>query len=138
MFSCVPIPFVKQGGLDFSQTAFGKFISRIKNSFDKVADAVSNFFKDNFRNPLQDKIKNFKETKLDPLDKDIASPFESLNNEIDEFVADDYNGLKKLFGDLAGSGDGSIQATFNALELSLGKAQNFSDNYKIGPFTLGQ
>lgn len=138
MFSCVPIPFVKQGGIDFSQTAFGKFISRIKNSFDKAADAVSKFFKDNFRNPLQDKIKNFKETKLDPLDKDIASPFESLNNEIDEFVADDYVGLHILFGDLAGSGNGSIQATFNALEASLGKAQNFSDNYKIGPFTLGQ
>ena len=138
MFSCVPIPFVKQGGIDFSQTAFGKFISRIKNSFDKAADAVSKFFKDNFRNPLQDKIKNFKETKLDPLDKDIASPFESLNNEIDEFVADDYIGLHILFGDLAGSGNGSIQATFNALEASLGKAQNFSDNYKIGPFTLGQ
>lgn len=138
MFSCVPIPFVKQGGLDFSQTAFGKFITRIKDGFDKRADAVSNFFKDNFRNPLQDKIKNFKETKLDPLDRDLASPFEDLNNKIDEFVAEDYKGLKITLSEIAGNGVTSIQNSFTALEASLGKAQNFSDNYKIGPFTLGQ
>lgn len=138
MFSCVPIPFVKQGGLDFSQTKFGKFIQRIKGSFDKAADAVSNFFKDNFRNPLYDAGRNFKETVLDPLDKNLASPFESLNTEIDGLVAEDYKGLKALLSDLSGNSVPSIQASFNALEASLGKAQNFSDNYKIGPFTLGQ
>jgi len=138
MFSCVPIPFVKQGGLDFSQTKFGKFITRIKDGFDKRADAVSNFFKDNFRNPLYDSVKDFKETVLDPLDRDLASPFEDLNNKIDEFVTDDYRGLKATLSEIAGNGVVSIQNSFTALEASLGKAQNFSDNYKIGPFTLGQ
>lgn len=110
----------------------------MKNWFDKKSDIVSNFFKQYFRNPLVDAFKDFKDKVLDPLDKSLASPFESLNNEIDNFVANDYAGLKATFPYLAGNGVGSIQATFNALEAGLGNAQNFSDNYKIGPLTLGQ
>jgi len=138
MFSCVPIPFVKQGGLDFANSKFGNFLTDMKNLFDKGADAVSGFFKNYFRNPLVDAFKDFKGAVLDPLDKALASPFESLTNEIDNFIANDYQGLKTTLPYLAGNGVGSIQATFDALELSLGKAQTFSDNYQIGPFTFGQ
>ena len=137
MFSCVPIPFVKNGGLDFAQTKFGKFLTSMKKWFDTKADIVSNFFKQYFRNPLVDKFANFKDTVLDPLDKFLASPFESINNEIDTYTTNDYQGLKDLFGGRV-YGDTSLQASLDALEASLGKAQNFADNYKIGPFTLGR
>lgn len=110
----------------------------MKKLFDGAADVVSGFFKTYFRNPLVDAFKDFKDTVLDPLDKFLASPFESINNEIDNYVGNDYAGLKTSFPYLAGNGVGSIQASFNALELSLGKAQNFADNYQIGPFTFGQ
>jgi hypothetical protein len=138
MFSCVPIPFVKNGGLNFAQTGFGKFLTSMKNLFDKGADIVSNFFKQYFRNPLVDAFTDFKATVLDPLDKALASPFEAINNEIDNYAANDYAGLKQTFPLIAGSGLGSVQASFDALEASLGKAQNFADNYQIGPFTLGK
>lgn len=138
MFSCVPIPFVKNGGLNFAATKFGKFLTDMKKWFDTKADIVSNFFKQYFRNPLVDAFKEFKTTVLDPLDKALASPFEAINNELDGFIANDYAGLKSTFPYLAGNGVGSIAATFNALETSLGKAQNFADNYQIGPFTLGK
>jgi len=138
MFSCVPIPFVKNGGLNFASTKFGKFLIDMKKWFDSRADIVSNFFKQYFRNPLVDAFKEFKNTVLDPLDKALASPFESLNNEIDGYIGNDYAGLKSTFPYLAGNGVGSIQATFDALETSLGAAQNFADNYQIGPFTLGR
>lgn len=138
MFSCVPIPFVKNGGLNFASTKFGKFLLDMKKWFDSRADIVSNFFKQYFRNPLVDAFREFKNTVLDPLDKALASPFESLNNEIDGYIGNDYAGLKSTFPYLAGNGVGSIQATFDALETSLGKAQNFADNYQIGPFTLGR
>lgn len=138
MFSCVPIPFVKQSGLDFANTKFGKFLSNMKDLFDKGADVVSGFFKNYFRNPIVDAFKNFKDVVLDPLDKFLASPFEALNNEIDNYAANNYAGLKTSFPYLASNGVGSIQASFDALGASLGKAQNFADNYQIGPFNLGQ
>jgi hypothetical protein len=138
MFSCVPIPFVKKGGLNFANSKFGKFLIDMKKLFDDVADVVSGFFKNYFRNPVIDAFTSFKEQVLDPLDKALASPFEWIDNTLNDFVDNDYEKLKTTFPYLAGNAVGSIQATFDALELSLGKAQAFSDNYQIGPFTLGQ
>ena len=66
----------------------------MKKWFDSRADIVSNFFKQYFRNPLVDAFTEFKNTVLDPLDKALASPFESLNNEIDGYIGNDYAGLK--------------------------------------------
>ena len=109
----------------------------MKDKFDKVSDVVSGFFKEHFRNRLVDAFTQFKETILDPLDEKLASPFESINNQIDTYTTNDYQGLKDLFGGRV-YGDTSLQASLDALEASLGKAQNFADNYKIGPFTLGR
>jgi hypothetical protein len=136
MFSCVPIPFVKNGGLNFAQTGFGKFLTSMKNFFDKGADIVSNFFKQYFRNPLVDGFKQFRKEVLDPVQEFFATPFDWFNEEFDKYGANNYAGLNERFPYIAGNT--SVQATFNALELSLGKAQNFADNYQIGPFTFGQ
>lgn len=143
MFSCVPIPFVKQGGLNFANSKFGKFLNNIKNLFDKGADAVSGFFKNYFRNPVIDAFKSFKDKALDPLDNLLASPFEWTNDQLDRLSANNYLELKQFASYLAGNGVGSINATFTALQTSLcggglTGAQAFAENYRIGPFTLGQ
>ena len=108
----------------------------MKNFFDKGADIVSNFFKQYFRNPLVDGFKQFRKEVLDPVQEFFATPFDWFNEEFDKYGANNYAGLNERFPYIAGNT--SVQATFNALELSLGKAQNFADNYQIGPFTFGQ
>jgi len=110
----------------------------MKKWFDTKADVVSNFFKQYFRNPVLDKFRDFKEAIIDPLDNFFASPFEWANDQIDRLSANDYLEFRQFMPYITGNGSGSIQATFDALQTSLGKAQNFADNYQIGPFTLGK
>jgi len=134
VFSCVPIPFAKNGGFNFAAGKFAKFLESIKNLIPKGVDAVRNFFAQNFVNPLRDKLQTF----LDPLDKFAASPINDLNQWMDGYTANNYAKLEASLPYLFSNTDPSIVTARTNLLNAIGKVQQNADTYKIGPFALGE
>lgn len=135
VFSCVPIPFAKNGGFNFQASKFGQFLSSIQKGINNGYDAVKNFFSQNFINPIRDGLRN---SLLSPLDKAAVTPFNSINELLDRFTANNYAGLEASLPLLFSNTDPSIVTARNNLLDVLGKVNTSTDNYKLGPFMLGE
>jgi hypothetical protein len=135
VFSCVPIPFAKNGGFNFQASKFGQFLSSIKSSIDRGVDAVKDFFSQNFINPIRDGVRD---KLLSPLDRDISSPLNDINEFLDKYTANNYAGLEASIPELFSKTDSSVVSARNNLLNCLGKVNTNTDNYKVGPFMLGE
>lgn len=130
MFTGKPIPFAKLKGM-FADTALGQFLSGIKKDIKTKADAVKQFFAQNFINPLKDKLnsENF-----------ISSPLNDLNQELEFLTANNYAGMQAALPLLFSNTTPSIVTARNELLSRLGQVKdiNTSSNFKLGPFTIGE
>ena len=135
VFSCVPVPFAKNGGFNFAASKFGKFLSDIKDNIQKGVDGVKDFFSQNFINPIRDGIRD---SLLSPLDKAAASPFNEINEQLEKLTANNYAGLEASLPLLFSNTSSSVVTARNRLLDVLGKVNTSTDNYKIGPFMLGE
>jgi len=135
VFSCVPIPFAKNGGFNFAASKFGKFLSDIKDNIQKGVDGVKDFFSQNFINPIRDGIRD---SILSPLDKAVSTPFNKINEELEKLTANDYAGIEASLPSLFSRTEPSVVTARNRLLDVLGKVNTSADNYKIGPFMLGE
>jgi hypothetical protein len=135
VFSCVPIPFAKNGGFNFAASKFGKFLSSIKGTIQRGVDGVKDFFAQNFINPIRDGIRD---SLLSPLDKAATTPFNQINQELDRLTANNFAGLEASLPLLFSSTEPSVVTARNSLLNAVGKINSSVDNYKIGPFMLGE
>lgn len=115
----------------FADTALGQFLSGIKKDIKTKADAVKQFFAQNFINPLKDKLnsENF-----------ISSPLNDLNQELEFLTANNYAGMQAALPLLFSNTTPSIVTARTELLNRLGQVKdiNTSSNFKLGPFTIGE
>jgi len=135
VFSCVPVPFAKNGGFNFQASKFGQFLSKIKSGIERGVDSVKNFFSENFVNPITNGLRD---SLLSPLDKAAVQPFNKISEELERLTANDYAGLQASFPALFSKTDPSVVSARNTLLSVIGKINTGTDNYKIGPFMLGE
>lgn len=135
VFSCVPIPFAKNGGFNFAASKFGKFLSDIRKTAQRGIDSVKDFFAQNFINPIRDGIRD---SILSPLDRAATAPFNQINQELDKLTANNFAGLEASLPLLFSNTEPSIVTARNRLLDVIGKVNTNADNYKIGPFMLGE
>lgn len=130
MFTGKPVPFAKLGGM-FADTTLGKFLADIKRDAGRITNSVKNFFAQEFINPLRRALnsENF-----------ISSPLNDLNQELEYYTADNYLNLQAALPLLFSNTEPSIVTARTELLNRLGQVQdlNTSNNYKLGPFTLGE
>ena len=131
VFSCTPIPFAKNGGFNFKDSKFGKFLEKLKN-FKKD---IKSFFAENFTNPLRDA---YQKNVLDPLNSTFGSPLDNFNDWMDRYTGDNYAGLQAALPGLFSNTDPSIVTARNNLLNTIGKVQQNADTFKLGPFSLGE
>jgi hypothetical protein len=135
VFSCVPVPFAKNGGFNFAASRFGRFLSSIKNLIQRGIDGVKDFFSQNFINPIRDGIRD---SILSPLDRAVSSPFNDINEQLEKLTANNYAGLEASLPSLFSRTEPSVVTARNRLLECIGKIGTSADNYKIGPFMLGE
>ena len=131
MFSCVPIPFAKNGGFNFADSKFGKFLEKLK----KFKKDIKSFFAENFTNPLRE---GYQKNVLDPLNTTFGSPLDNFNDWMDRYTENNYAGLQVALPGFFSNTDPSIVTARNSLLNTIGKVQQNSDTYKLGPFSLGE
>ena len=135
VFSCVPIPFAKNGGFNFQATKFGQFLTRIKKGIQNGVDSVKNFFSENFVNPIKNGLRD---SLLSPLDRAAVQPFNRINEELERLTGNNYAGFQASFPLLFSKTDSSVVTARNRLLDVIGRINTSTDNYKIGPFMLGE
>lgn len=131
VFSCTPIPFAKNGGFNFKESKFGKFLEKLKN-FKKD---LKTFFAENFTNPLRD---SYQKNVLDPLNINFGSPLDNFNDWMDKYTANNYVGLQAALPGLFSNTEPSVATARTNLLNMIGKVQQNGDTYKAGPFSLGE
>jgi hypothetical protein len=135
MFSCLPVPFAKNGGLNFADTKLGKALSDLAKSAKRGVDA--------FRNGLNEFVNKItggiRDSVLGPLDRATGGFFNDVNAFFDKFTGP--NGqirLEAALPNLFGRTGGAISNVRTQLLNTLGSVQQNSDTYKIGGFSIGE
>ena len=135
MFSCLPVPFAKNGGLNFADTKLGKALSDLAKSAKRGVDA--------FRNGLNEFVNKItggiRDSVLGPLDRATGGFFNDVNAFFDKFTGP--NGqirLEAALPNLFGRTGGAISNVRTQLLNTLGSVQQNSNTYKIGGFSIGE
>lgn len=131
MFTGVPIPFAKPGGMFSAGGPLGSFLADLKRFAKNKADAAKSFFAESFINPLREKI-------LPGADGFLSSPFNDINQWFDENTSNNFAGLEASLPYLFSNSSPSIVAAKNDLLARIGKVSGSQSEYRIGPFTLGE
>jgi hypothetical protein len=135
MFSCLPVPFAKNGGLNFADTKLGKALSDLAKSAKRGVDA--------FRNGLNEFVNKItggiRDSVLGPLDRATGGFFNDVNAFFDKFTGPDGQiRLEAALPNLFGRTGGAISNVRTQLLNTLGSVQQNSNTYKIGGFSIGE
>ena len=135
MFSCLPVPFAKNGGFNFADTALGKVLNDLA--------AAAKKGKDFFRNGLNEFVNKItggiRDNLLGPLDRATGGFFNDANAFLDKFTGPEGQvRLEAALPNLFGRTGGSIANARTDLLNALGAVQQKSDTYKIAGFSIGE
>jgi hypothetical protein len=135
MFSCLPVPFAKNGGFNFADTALGKQLAKLKSFAQRGVDAFRNGLNE-FTNRITDGIRD---TILTPLDNLTTTPFQRANEFFDKFTGPEGQiRLEAALPNLFGRGGAEISNVRTQLLNTMGAIQQNSDTYKIAGFSIGE
>lgn len=135
MFSCLPVPFAKNGGFSFADTKLGKTLSDLTKIAKTGKDAFRNGLNE-FVNRVTNGIRN---SVFGPLDRATSGFFNDSKAFLDKFTGPEGQirleaALPNLFGR---SGAAIANARTNLLN-TLGAIQSNSDTYKLAGFSIGE
>lgn len=135
MFSCLPVPFAKNGGFNFADTKLGKALSDLAASAKRGVDA--------FRNGLNEFVNRvtsgIRDSTLGPLDRATNGFFNDANAFLDKFTGPDGQiRIEAALPNLFGRAGGDISNARTALLSTIGAIQQNSDTYKIAGFSIGE
>lgn len=115
----------------FAGTGLAQFLSDLKRYARDKADAAREFFANEFVNPLKKNV-------LSPLDGFLSSPFNDLNEWYDKETTNNFAGLQASLPYLFSNSNASIVTARTELLNRLGKVSDLTNQYKLGPYTLGE
>lgn len=135
MFSCLPVPFAKNGGFNFADTALGKTLNDLA--------AAAKKGKDFFRNGLNEFVNKItggiRDNVLGPLDRATGGFFNDANAFLDKFTGPEGQvRLEAALPNLFGRTGGAIANARTDLLNALGAVQQKSDTYTIAGFSIGE